>query len=109
MAKVVNVEGDNIKVISTDVDNDNNESNIVPSDTPSAKEDIEQDAKPMIIKRDDKGKIDMKHMKLAWQHYLNNRPIQNEQLGIPWGFEVDASKTKIICDEVTGKPSTCTT
>jgi len=104
MAKVLNVEGDNIKVISTDVDNDNNETNIVPSDTPSAKEDIEQDAKPMIIKRDDKGKIDMKHMKLAWQHYLNNRPIQNEQLGIPWGFEVDASKTKIICDEVTGKP-----
>ena len=56
MAKVFNVEGDNIKVISTDVDNDNNETNIVPSDTPSAKEDIEQDAKPMIIKRDDKGK-----------------------------------------------------
>ena len=91
MAKVLDVSGENVKIVTG--------APVTDDET-----DLEGSTTPMVIKRDEKGKIDMKHMKLAWQHYLQNRPVQNESLGIPWGFQVDKATKTIVCDKVTGKP-----
>ena len=51
-----------------------------------------------------KKKLAPESQKLAWDHYLQHRPIRNEETDTPLGFDQD-DNGNIIRDPVTGKPS----
>ena len=63
------------------------------------------------IIRDAKSRISRESSDEAWQEYLSNRPLQDEELDVPLGFEleedVDASgkkRMKVKMDPKTGQP-----
>ena len=56
------------------------------------------------IQRDEAGKIKNESMRVAWQHFLAKRPLQDEAHGCPLVFELEADGKTVVCDPVTGKP-----
>ena len=58
---------------------------------------------PKVVKRDAHGKLAAESLKYTWQYFLKKRPIMNEQMGVPFGFETDDSGA-VRCDEKDGRP-----
>lgn len=58
------------------------------------------------IQKDEKGKLTNESWKQVWQHFLKNRPLQDETNGVPLGFELEEDGKTVVCDPDTGKPKT---
>jgi hypothetical protein len=59
--------------------------------------------KRVVLQKDAK-KLSNESQRLAWDHYLKHRPLQDEQKNQPLGFDLDENG-EIIRDPLTGKPS----